>query len=458
MTIMSFLLLVILFLAFFIYFSGLNPQDVTIHFLPDHEITYSVAIVVVAAVLLGLLLGYLAHMYGVIVHGFKHWKDERQEKKTKDIQAIYREGVGRLLSGDVKKAHTLLQKALDRDSKRVDTRIAMANVLLQEGKGEEALEHLRKAKEIEPRSLEVLFKQATTFEEMNREEDAIQGYQEILAIEANNRKALRCLRDLHMKEGRWPEALDLQKRVLKVGPGSNRLEEEKEKQLCLSYEVARLQIEAGKADAAIPELKDIIKQSGDFVPAYVSLGDAFRSLDRGEDAVKFWKEGYQKLGKSVFLSRLEDYYMDIEDPATLLTYYRATINDRKNDLLLRLFYGKLCLRLEMVEEALEQLYAVDHAGVDSRQVHLLLAEAHRRRDRIDESISEYQKALGVGDRIQLEYVCEACGTRVPDWRSRCSDCGVWGKINLIDRQSSQDARLVELKPIHHGQREEWDQE
>jgi len=334
----------------------------------------------------------------------------------------------------------------------------MANVLLQEGKGEEALEHLRQAKDVEPRSLEVLFKQAASFEEMHREEDAIQAFQEILAIENNNRKALRNLRDLHMKEGRWPEALDLQKRILKVGPGSNRLTEEKEKLLFLSYEVARLGIEAGKADEAIPELKDIMKQSGEFVPAYVSLGDALHSLKRDDEAVRIWQDGYKKLNKSVFLSRLEDYFMEIEDPAALLSYYRSTINERKDDLMLRLFYGKLCLRLEMVDEALEQLYAVENAGVDSQQLHLLLAEAHRRRDRIDESISEYQRALGVGDRIQLSYVCEACGARTREWRSRCSECGTWGKINLVDRQSIQDARLVELKPIHHGQREEWDQE
>ena len=68
------------------------------------------------------------------------------------MAAIYREGVGRLLSGDIKKAHSLLQKALDRDPSRVEAYIAMANVHMQEGEPQEGINLLRKARGIDPKS------------------------------------------------------------------------------------------------------------------------------------------------------------------------------------------------------------------------------------------------------------------------------------------------------------------
>ena len=458
MTIMSFLLLVILFLAFFIYFSGLNPHDVTIFFFPDQSITDSTAIVVVGLVLFGLALGYLAHVYSTVSHMVKHWKRDRNEKKMREVAAIYREGVGRLLSGDIKKAHSLLQKALERDPSRIETYIAMASVHLQEGDAQEGVSLLRKARGIEPKSLEVLFKLAATYEEIGQDDDVIQTYQAILALESDNRKALRGLRDLHIRHGRWKEAQELQKRLLKVAAGSRRLEEEKQKNLFLRYEVARLALLEGGADQARNELKEIVKEAPEFTPARVSLGDAYHALRQREEAVRVWQEGYQALGKSIFLSRLEDLYMEAEDPATLLSFYRSALLERGDDLMFRLFYGKFCLRLEMVDDALEQLYAVESAGVDFAQLHVLLAEAHRRRNRFEESINEYKKALRIHTRLPLEYVCDACGETIAEWQSRCPECGTWGSFSMVGRKLIQSARAVELRPIHHGEREAWDEE
>lgn len=458
MTIMSFLLLVIFFLAFFIYFSGLNPHDVSIFFFPDQSITYPAAIIVVACVLFGLAFGYLLHIYSTVSHLLRHWKRDRAEKKLREVSAIYREGVGRLLSGDIKRAHTLLQRALERDPSRVETYIAMASVHLQEGDPQEGVNLLRKARGIDPKSLEVLFKLAVTYEELGQDDDTIQTYQAILALESDNRKALRGLRDLHIRHGRWQEAQELQKRLLKVAAGSRRLEEEKQKNLFLRYEVAVLALQGGAADKAKAELKEIVKEAPEFTPARVSLGDAYRALRQSEEAVRVWQEGYQTLGKSIFLSRLEDLYMAAEDPASLLSFYRAALLERGDDLMFRLFYGKFCLRLEMVDEALEQLYAVESAGIDFPQLHVLLAEAHRRRNRFDESINEYKKALRINTRLPLDYVCDACGETVAEWQSRCPECGAWGSFSLADRKLIQSARALEIRPIHHGEREAWGEE
>jgi lipopolysaccharide biosynthesis regulator YciM len=447
-----FLLLIVLILAFFIYFDKLNPTELTLYYLPGKSLTFSASIVLIASLALGLLIGYGAHLYATMAHWMKHWRDDRNEKRIREVGAIYRDGINRLLSGDLKKAHTLLQKALDRDPRRLDIYIAMANVYLQEGDPQVALNLLLKARELDPKSLEVLFKLAITYEETGAIEDARAHYQRILDIETNNRKALRSLRDLAMKEAEWLDALELQKRVLKVAAGSKRIEDEKQKMQHLRYEVARLKLEDGQADKAASELQEIAREMTTFAPARVTLGDAYQALNRGDDAVRIWRDGYRDLGRSVFLSRLEDYYMAVEDPATLLAFYRTQIADHQEDMVLRLFFGKFCLRLEMVDEAVDQLFTVESSGIESSQLHFLLAEAYRRRQRKDDAIEEYKRALGANKHLRLGYVCDNCSESYQEWQSRCSSCQTWGTLSLINRQLFRDARPLEVREIHHGER------
>jgi len=457
MTLLAFLLIVILFLAFFIYFSWLNPSDITLFYYMGKSLTFSPAILIIGFVLLGLIIGYGAHVYSVITHGLKHWKRDREEKKQREIGSIYREGVGRLLSGDLKKARVMLNKALDRDPKRVDTLIALASLASQEGNPAEGLELLRKAKGIEPKSMEVLFKNAAILEETGNVEDAMASYRELIELEKDNRKALRGLRDLLIKQNDWKEALDIQRQVLKAGPGANRVADEKNLLLYLRYEVARQSINDGNPEEAKSELKDILRQEADFEPAQVSLGDVYAATNRGDDAVKTWQEGYKALGKGIFLERLEDYYMKREDPSSLLNFFRSQVLERGDDLIFRLFYGKLCLRLEMVDEAKEQLQAIESSGFESSQLHLLLAETYRRCRQSEAAINEYQRALGITKRLHLNYVCEKCQYTSTEWNSRCPSCGEWNTSSLVDRKAIQEAKplAIDQMVIHHGEQKEW---
>ncbi len=448
----------IVFMGAITYFWGLNPDQVTVALTSDLSLTQPIPIMIIGAILVGLAGGFFLHIFSLSAHGIHHWRRGRQEKKGKEVISIYREGVARLLSGDIKKAHVLLQKALDREPSRVETCLALANVYIQEGEPQQGVNLLHKAKELEPRSMEVLFKLASTYEEMGRDSEASKVYEEILAIESDNRKALRNLRDLQVKQGRLKDALALQKRVLKVVQGSRRQAEEQKKFLCLRYEVASLSLQEGEIDAAKAELKQIIVEDPSFIPAKVSLGDAYQAQDRPEDAAGVWRDAYKELRKGIFLARLEDMYMEEEDPTSLLNFYRSQIMERGDDLLLRLFYGKLCLRLEMIDEALEQLQTVEGSGIELPQMHLLLAEAYRRRRNIDEAVRQYKKALGVDNRLRFQFVCEQCEELVPEWQSRCSDCGAWGSFVLPGSQAIKSAKPLDLRAIHHGQREEWHEE
>lgn len=452
MPVIIILLFIIFILAFFIYFSALNQQDITIFYYAGKSFTLEIPYVVVGAVAAGLVIGMLLYIFGTVIHRFQDWRKERTQKKARETFTIYREGVGRLLSGDLKKARVLLKKALDKDPKRVETLIAMASVCQQEGNHQEGVSSLLKARQLEPKSLEVLFKLAALYEEMEMEEEAHRIYEQILEIDKDNRKAMRGRRDLFMKSGKWKDALELQKRIIKVSQGTERSEEEKRKLLHIKYEIASQDLDEGNYDSAKVEFTEIINQDAGFIPARVSLGDANREQGRKEDAARLWQEGYKKLKKGIFLARLEDLYLEAEDPSTLLTFYRQSLAENDDDVLLRLYYAKLCLRLEMVDEAGEQVFAMENAGIDHPVLHLLAAEVHRRRQRADEAMNEYRQAIGVDQRLRFDFECEQCGNAQEEWTSRCRQCGAWGALSVSGRQGLDQVRPIELRAIHHGER------
>lgn len=448
-----FMFVFVLFALFFLYFWGINPGDMTVFFASDQSFTFPTPIFLIAAVLLGLLLGNGLHILSLFGRSLSSWRGTRHQKRSEETISIYRKGVGRLLSGDLKKARTLLQKALDRDQKRIDIHLALANVAEQEGNLQQAIDLLLKARDLEPKGIEVLFKLASVYRSAGRIDDAIETYRSLVATDGENRKALRALRDMQIERQEWEEALALQKRIIKAAAGGSKASTENQLQLQLRYEIALQSLTRGEVDAAISSFEELIREEKVSTPARVSLGDAY--LQKGDigKAADVFQAGYLAEKRSVFLARLEDCYMQAEDPSGLLNFYRKQLLENGDDLLLRLYFGRFCLRIEMVDEAIEQLHAVESSGVDFPQLHLLLAEANRRRKQTDEAMAEYRLALKIDNHLRLGFVCEQCNAMSNNWQSRCEHCGAFDSLIVPERQQIQEGRPQIQKAIPHGQRE-----
>lgn len=452
MTLMTFLLLIILFMVFFIYFLQLNPAEIAIVFFPDHVISASPAVVVVACVVIGLAIGYLFHLCGTASYLLKGWRRSRTEKRGREIAELHREGMARLRSGDGQKARRLLQKALSMDGSRIELLTALAEVHQVAGDVEESISLLQRARKLAPKDLSVLFALADTFNKAQRCGEAVTCYRDLLDLDGDNFRGLVGLRDLYLDQQQWDEALAIQKRLVKKSTGAAQAAEQD--LLCgLRHQLAEQADEEGQADQALSDFQKLVKDAPDFLPAQVALGDVLQRKERSEQAAETWQAGYRRFGHSVFLKRLEKLAMAEEDPAALLDYYRQEVAQRPDDLLLRFFYGKFCLRVEMVDEALEQLYALEKSGADFPQLHLLLAESHMRRQRLSEAVAEYQKALGGEDRFRFGYLCQQCGATACSWQSRCQQCGSWGRFDLSGVASIKASPATELREIYHGERE-----
>ncbi len=451
MTLMTLLLLIILFMVFFIYFLQLNPAEIAIVFYPDHVVHASPAVVVVACVVLGLSIGYLLHLYGAASYLFKGWKRTRSEKRGREITELYREGLARFHSGDKTKARRLLQKALSMDGSRIEVLAALSRVQLAEGEIEESIASLQRARKLAPKDLTILFSLAETYQQAERRQEAADCYRDLLELDNDNTQGQLRLRDLYLVQQQWSEALAIQKRIVKKAASADQAAE---KNLLngLRYQLALELEKEERFEEALAAYQKLVKEDADFLPAQVSLGDMQRQQGRFEKAAATWQTAYRHFGHAVFLKRLEKLAMSQEDPNALLNYYRKAVTERPDDLLLGFFYGKFCLRVEMVDEALEQFYGLEKKGVDFPQLHLLLAESHMRRQRPGEAVIEYQKALGGDDRFRFGYICDQCGAAASSWQGRCESCGSWGSLNLCELPLIVHPPASEVREIHHGER------
>ena len=92
----------------------------------------------ISVLVIGLLIGTGIHILSALLVSFRSWRGGRRQKKAEEVSSIYRSGVGRLLSRRPEKGPDPVdQGRLRRDSRRVDTHLALASVALQEGKPEE---------------------------------------------------------------------------------------------------------------------------------------------------------------------------------------------------------------------------------------------------------------------------------------------------------------------------------
>jgi uncharacterized protein HemY len=172
MILMAFILLIILFLAFFIYFSWLNPHEVVVFFTPEFQVTAKVPLVVISCILVGLMIGYLTNLYGSASYMFRDWRRSRSNKRRNEVFSLHQDAKGSLAAGDYRKARRLLQKAVTLDSSRVDVLLTFAELALAEGNPGEAINHIQRARKLAPQDIAVLFWQARAHLQAGQREEA----------------------------------------------------------------------------------------------------------------------------------------------------------------------------------------------------------------------------------------------------------------------------------------------
>ena len=200
--------------------------------------------------------------------------------------------------------------------------------------------------------------------------------------------------------------------------------------LGLRYQVAASSLDSGDTEKAVKTLRDILKEAPDFVAATVALGEARIRSGKVDEGLKVLTEGYSRHQNPVFLQVMEEKLLKRENPRKLIETFRSLLDNSPNDIFLNLFYGKICLRLEMVDDGYMALKKVESTGYESPLLHALLGEMSARRDRYEEAIEEFGRYVDLSDGFHPRFICGNCQYTVEGWASRCESCGLWNSFTL----------------------------
>lgn len=193
---------------------------------------------------------------------------------------------------------------------------------------------------------------------------------------------------------------------------------------------------SGPSRKLIQQIQKGLKEAPEFVPLHVLLGDVFLGQEDDKRALQALETGYERIHHSVFLDRLEDYYLERHRPEDAIQVYRRILI-REQDWRARFRLGLLFKKLEMTDECLEVLQNLDKDQIRIPRLRVHLADVLARRDRVTEAFDMLRKGLNAVDGDGL-YRCSMCHTWHESWSARCTACGNWNVLGLSLEDSDSE--------------------
>ena len=358
-------------------------------------------------------------------HLFRGWKAARRHRAEQKVREWLVEAFNAQASGKSKEAIGWFEKILAIDPNQRTALIRLGTLRRWQGNYQEALRVHRKARSLADRDLECIMAIVDDLEAMRRLEEAVQLLRETLARDKSNRVALTRLRDLFFQLHQWEEAHSLQEQLLEMVEGSSDESQEQARLLGIKYEAGQQAVLQEAPDVARRYFKAAIKLEKGFIPAYVGLGRLLVIEGKHDQASEIWRKAYWTTVSVILLHHLEDLFLEMGDPAGIIDFYRQAISRDPGDPVLQFYLGKLYYRLEMIDESIELLSAIDTSSTHFPDLHKLLGNLSLRRGDTHVAIDEFKKALNLKKRVLVPYFCPQCDYHTHEWSGRCPRCEQW---------------------------------
>ncbi len=415
------------FLGAVTYLDWLNPGTVQVRLSAERSYQLSLIQFGLASFVLGGLV--VLGMGGIrefrrLIRSWREARRHRAEQRVKEwlVLAINAEA-----SGKRKEAIGWFEKILSLDPNHRTALIRLGALQRAQGAFQEALRLHRKAKSLGDRDMEAVLALVDDLEAIRRHDEAAQVLRDALAHDRDNRAAMIRLRDLCVELNQWEEAHGLQERFLKEMAGDEE-PQERARLLGIKYEAGQQAMLQESPDAARRYFRNAIKLDRNFVPAYIGLGRLLIGEGKSDQAVELWRKAYWTTSSLVLLHRLEDLLLDVGDPAGVIDLYRQAMARDPGNPVLQFYLGKLYYRLEMIDEALELLAAIDTSNTRFPDLHKVLGNLYLRRGDRLAAVEEFKKALDLKKRVLVPYYCPHCDYHTTEWSGRCPRCEQWNSF------------------------------
>ena len=435
------LLLILLFFAvigFFVSIGFYNPLAVEFDFF-GKTISTNISNLLLSSFFLGAMLVFVGTLTRDAGRAIQDYLKSRQRKHEESLKEELNKGMDVFLRGDLAKAKTHFIQVLKRDPTQIDLYLRLSEIALQEGHDQDALHWLGRAELIDMRNIEILLRQAGVYQRMKRFDEAIRVLNRAVGLDETNLKALRMLRQIYLDSKRWEEASRVQRSILKFTKGKQAEEEENLFYLGLKYERARDLLSRGAEqdlENALKEVKEAVRERKTFEPGFVLLGDIYLRMGRWASAGKVWGKSFTRFKSIIFVLRLEELYLSREDPSTLLHIYQRAIKHDPENWVLAFFYAKLCLRLEMLDEALEEINDISLRAKDFPALHRLRAEIYLHRKDFGRAAQEFEKTFELSGTSYLSFFCTTCERESKEWIAYCPQCHQWSTYTIKEAEKA----------------------
>jgi len=166
------------------------------------------------------------------------------------------------------------------------------------------------------------------------------------------------------------------------------------------------------------------------------LGDIYLRMGRWASAGKVWGKSFTRFKSIVFILRLEELYLGREDPSTLLRIYQRALKHDPENWVLAFFYAKLCLRLEMLDEALEEINEISLRVKEFPALHRLLAEIYLHKKDFGRAAQEFERTFELSGTSYLSFFCTTCERESKEWIAYCPQCHQWSTYMIKEAEKA----------------------
>lgn len=409
------------------YLFTLNPGLVDFRLLPGRSMRASLALVLLLTFAAGFGVAFLAGAVREAYHSFGFWRQLRRHERSREAHRLFRRGRGEALLGRTRAARTFFRKAYRKLPDEGAISLELARAEAREGDLEAAEKRLRALLQKEPESSETYAALVEVLDARGDEEGQREALTHWVKVDAEYLPALRRLRDLERKAGRWAEAVRLQEKVLsragarETGAGEKRLLAE-----CL---VALSRTQSPRE--ARETLKKALSADAKFAPAHAVLADALLSAGEEQGAVEACLQGFRQSGRVGLLLKAEGVRLRRGEGEEMLATYRKL---GRKDAAIALLRARLLLTLNRSEEALDVLKQVPEAQA-SAAGRWLAGEASFRLRSYEGAARAFRRSIDAEEGPPpLAFACDSCGRAASGWAEACPACGALGTLELATGQ------------------------
>ncbi len=322
----------VLFVFFSIYVAFLNPHESTFHLTQSQTFKLPTVILLLAAVFTGVVISVAIFWTFNLKNAFSRWKTDfqksRVEKKHSRLESLFKKAENFFLCGRLDKASAVLEKVLDAAPDHVGALSLKGRVLGAEGKSSQAISLQKKALEVDPQNVSVLFDLATTYAKADQTDDETNLLNKMHRDNPKAAQPLFRLRDAYLKKQDWKSILIAQDKILPlIRNNKEEWEEELKNKSRFLYARGKQQWEQDRRDPAISDFKQSLKAWNKNFDAHLFLGDAYLETGKSKTAIKKWITGFEQTHNALCLIRVQKVvYLDKGDPQELIQIYQKAID------------------------------------------------------------------------------------------------------------------------------------